>query len=151
MESMAFKESLPIFASRRVEIVIRALQILFVRVPEVRIMFGTSNNQPEKLAAAIEAFATFVDQPDRLGLMMERISSAHVRARVSRAHLDVFVGAFMQAMEEILPSVVESPQARREWEQLMSLVTTSLANRADEKYNAERLLERQSQLGYLAS
>ncbi|XOV90812.1 MAG: globin domain-containing protein [Pseudomonadota bacterium] len=148
---MAFKETLPLFAGRRVEIVIRALQILFVRVPEVRIMFSTSNNQPEKLAAAIEAFANFADRPDRLGQMLERIAAAHVRARVSRAHLDIFAGAFMQAMEEILPAAIADGQSRREWELLMQRVTACLADRADQKYNAERLLERQSQLGYLAS
>lgn len=83
-------------------------ELLFDKNPQLRILFAdASADQHIKLAEAISAYAQNIDDLDKLGPLLEKISLVHVNANVRTDHYPIVGRAFINALEDILIDDIE--------------------------------------------
>lgn len=98
----------PILRDRGVEITTHFYGRLFAEHPEVEPMFSGDGFQPERLAAAVLAYAKNVRNLDALGPAVEKMAHAHVRAGVQATHYDVVGSLLLESIDEVLGGVDQS-------------------------------------------
>ena len=105
-ETMAtVKATAPALEKQGVAITTRMYERLFVD-PEIKALFDMaaqrSGEQPQRLAAAILAFAKNVDRLEVLAPAIERIVQRHVETHVKPEHYPAVANALLPAIRDIL-------------------------------------------------
>ncbi|MEK9871486.1 MAG: globin domain-containing protein [Gammaproteobacteria bacterium] len=96
------KATVPAIQAHGSAITGRMYQLLFDRHPEVRDYFAAARNQPEKLAGAILAYATYIDDLPKLEAAVAHITARHAASGVMPEHYDAVGAAVLQAIKEVL-------------------------------------------------
>lgn len=99
------KSTAPVMQTHGLAITTRMYERLFVD-PRMKALFDAaaqvSGTQPERLAAAILAFAQNVEQPDVLGGAIEKIAARHVRTHIRPEHYPAVAAALLPAIKDVL-------------------------------------------------
>lgn len=99
------KATAPALEKHGVAITTRMYERLFVD-PQIKALFDMaaqeSGEQPQRLAAAIVAFAKNVDKLDALKPAIERIARRHVETHVKPEHYPAVAEALLPAIRDIL-------------------------------------------------
>jgi len=102
------KATAPALQQHGVQITTRMYERLFVD-PEIKALFDMaahqSGEQPERLAAAILAFARNVDKLDVLSGAIERICARHVQTHIKPEHYPAVAEALLPAIRDVLGEV----------------------------------------------
>ncbi len=100
------KSTAPSLKKHGEQITKRMYEILFDRHPEVKSQFNMSaqadGSQPAKLATAVYAYATHIDNLPALKSTIEKIKDRHIKTNV-KAEQYSFVGeSLLQAIQDVL-------------------------------------------------
>ncbi len=111
----AIKATYPIIKDKGVKITEHMYQILFVNHPECEHLFSHSNNQPEKLAQAILAFVSHVDDLDQIASALDHIAHKHMASQVKAIHYPMVADALISAMQAVLGKQVFNAEMMEAW------------------------------------
>ncbi|MFD1950795.1 globin domain-containing protein [Sphingomonas arantia] len=99
------KSTAPALQQHGVAITTLMYQRLFVD-PDIKALFDMaaqkSGAQPQRLAAAILAFAQNVDRLDALTAALERISQRHIATHIRAEHYPAVAAALLPAIRDVL-------------------------------------------------
>jgi len=99
------KATAPALQKHGVAITTRMYERLFLD-PEMKALFDlaeqASGAQPQRLAAAILAFAQNVDRLDALKTALERISQRHIATHIRAEHYPAVAEALLPAIRDVL-------------------------------------------------
>ena len=99
----AVKASLPLIQEHGLEISSRMYEILFEKYPQTKALFPESiEKQPKILTAAIEAYASNIEQIEKLHDKLMYIANTHVKSHVLEEHYPMVGDALIMAMKEVL-------------------------------------------------
>lgn len=99
----------PVLEEHGVAITTRMYERLFSEHPETEALFsGTAPGQPERLAAAVLAYAEHIDDLSPITPVVKAIAKKHVAAGVSADHYPIVGGALIGAMVDVLGELDES-------------------------------------------
>jgi len=105
--------------------------------PEMRVLFDDaaqkSGEQPKRLAAALLAFASNVDNLDVLTTAIERIAARHVAMRVKPEHYPAVANALLPAIEDVLGDATEE-RVLNAWGEAYWFLAEVLKSREDSLY-----------------
>ena len=97
------KESTPLIGANAENITSRMYEILFSKYPETKPLFeNAQSDQHKKLAGAIAAFATNIDNLGALSNAVEKMATMHVATNVKPIHYPMVGDALLTAMHDIL-------------------------------------------------
>jgi nitric oxide dioxygenase/hemoglobin len=112
------KATAPAIEKHGVEITTAMYARLF-RNPEVEAMFDRaaqeSGEQPQRLAAAILAYAKNIDRLGNLGPAVQRMVSRHVETGVKPEHYPLVAEALLPAIREVLGAEVATDEVLAAW------------------------------------
>jgi len=115
-QSMAnIKSSVPALQEHGLTITARFYVLLFERNPQLKNIFNMSNQaridsgQARALADAIFAFAKYVEMPDALSAMVNRIAHKHTSLQVQPEHYPLVGEALLAAMCDVLSLPLDHP------------------------------------------
>lgn len=78
-------------------------EILFSKHPELKELFKNAEpDQHKKLAAAVVAYASNIDNLGVLSKAVEKIAQTHVRTSVKAEHYPIVGGALLEAISKVL-------------------------------------------------
>jgi hemoglobin-like flavoprotein len=99
------KSTVPVMQQHGVAITTRMYERLFAD-PDMKALFDQaaqeSGEQPKRLAAAILAFASNVDNLDALTAAIERIAARHVAMQIRPEHYPAVANALLPAIKDVL-------------------------------------------------
>jgi nitric oxide dioxygenase len=91
---------------------------MFAAHPELYNLFNPANQrdggQARSLAASVLAYATHIDQPERLGGLVERVSNKHGSLQVKPEHYPIVGQYLLGAIQEVLGSAA-TPEVVEAW------------------------------------
>ncbi len=120
------KATIPLLQEKGIKITQRMYEILFARHPELKSLFKDApEDQPNKLAAAVCAYAMHIDRLEALSEAVETMAKAHVRAGVKPEHYPLVGKALLSAMQEVLGEAA-TPQVLKAWEEAFSFLAEAL-------------------------
>ncbi|MGB3535217.1 MAG: globin domain-containing protein [Microcoleaceae cyanobacterium] len=100
------KSTAPVLKKHGKTITTRMYEIMFNRYPEVKEQFDmsaqASGKQPAKLASAVYAYATHIDDLDGLKAMVDSIAHRHVQTHVLPEQYPIVGECLLQAIRDIL-------------------------------------------------
>jgi hemoglobin-like flavoprotein len=104
------KSTVPVMQQHGVAITTRMYERLFAD-PEMKALFDDaaqkSGEQPKRLAAAILAFASNVDNLDVLAPAIERIATRHVATHIRPEHYPAVANALLPAIKDVLGTAAD--------------------------------------------
>ena len=109
------KSTAPLVRKHGLEITQHMYKILFSKYPETKAMFKNANNQPEKLAAAIAAYAENIDQLNELSDAVERMAVSHVNASVKPHHYPMVADSLLTAIKDVLGDEIVTDKIQAAW------------------------------------
>lgn len=120
------KATIPLLQEKGVKITQRMYEILFARHPELKALFKDApEDQPNKLAAAVCAYALHIDRLEALSEAVTTMAKAHVRAGVQPEHYPKVGEALLSAMQEVLAEAA-TPQVLNAWKEAFSFLAEVL-------------------------
>jgi len=97
------KATAPVLTEHGEAITIKMYEILFANYPETRALFGEApEDQHKKLASAIVAYASNMDNLEVLGQAVEVMAQRHVRTKVKPEHYPMVGVSLLQAIKDVL-------------------------------------------------
>ncbi len=97
------KATAPVLTEHGEAITSRMYEILFENYPETRPLFGEApEDQHKKLASAIVAYASNIDNLEVLGNAVEVMAQRHVRTKVKPEHYPMVGVSLLQAIKDVL-------------------------------------------------
>lgn len=97
------KATAPVLTEHGEAITLKMYEILFENHPEVKVLFGEApEDQHKKLASAIVAYASNMDNLAVLGKAVEVMAQRHVRVKVKPAHYPMVGVSLLQAIKDVL-------------------------------------------------
>ncbi len=99
------KSTAPSLKKQGQKITARMYQILFSNHPEVKPQFNMSDrangSQPARLATAVYAYATHIEDLEALKSMVEKIAHRHIETKVRPEQYALVGESLLQAMKEV--------------------------------------------------
>ena len=97
------KATAPVLTEHGEAITTRMYEILFSSYPEVKALFGEApEDQHKKLASAIVAYASNMDNLEVLGKAVEVMAQRHVKTKVKPEHYPMVGVSLLQAIKDVL-------------------------------------------------
>ena len=100
------KSTAPNLKKHGQQITTRMYEILFSNHPEVKPQFNMSDqadgSQPARLATAVYAYATHIDNPEALKSTVEKIVRRHIETKVRPEQYPLVGESLLQAMKDVL-------------------------------------------------
>jgi len=110
----AVKSSQSILKQNALEVTTKMYEILFNKNPELKTLFSSAD-QPMKLAQAIIAYSTHIEDLNILRPVLYSISEKHVAANIKSKHYLLVAEALLEAMEIILTKEVFNNELKKAW------------------------------------
>lgn len=100
------KSTAPVIKQHGKKITTRMYEIMFNNHPEVKAQFDLSaqanGKQPDKLATAVYAYATHIDDLEALKGMVDKIAHRHVQTHVLPEQYSIVGECLLQAIQDVL-------------------------------------------------
>ena len=97
------KATAPVLKEHGEAITIRMYEILFSTYPEIKPLFGEApENQHKKLAIAIVAYASNIDNLGALAGAVEVMAKRHVETKVKAEHYPMVGESLLKAIKDVL-------------------------------------------------
>ena len=138
------KSTAPVVKEKGKEITERMYEIAFNERPEYRRFFeNTHMKSPEegrkqaaKLAASVYAYASHIDELEKLGNAVEQIAHAHVNTRVITEQYPVIGECLLAAMKDILGDAA-TPEVMEAWTEAYNSLADIFITREKEIYRQQ--------------
>ncbi len=128
------KETIPLIAKEAENITTRMYEILFSKYPETKPMFdNAAGDQHKKLAGAIAAFASNIDNLGALSGAVEKMASSHVITNVQPKHYPMVADALITAFGDILGDNL-TEKHKDAWVEAYTFLANILMQREKELY-----------------
>jgi len=99
----SIKETIPLINKESENITTRMYEILFSKYPQTKPLFdNAAGDQHKKLAGAIAAFASNIDNLGALAKAVEKMASVHVLTNVKPIHYPMVADSLITAMSDVL-------------------------------------------------
>ena len=138
------KSTAPVVKEKGKEITERMYEIAFNERPEYRRFFeNTHMKSPEegrkqaaKLAASVYAYASHIDELEKLGNAVEQIAHAHVNTRLITEQYPVIGECLLAAMKDILGDAA-TPEVMEAWTEAYNSLADIFITREKEIYRQQ--------------
>ncbi|MDJ0719817.1 MAG: globin domain-containing protein [Prochloraceae cyanobacterium] len=104
------KSTAPLLKQHGQKITARMYQIMFEKHPQLKAQFDMSaqanGTQPAKLAAAIQNYATHLDDLEKLLVMVDKIAYRHIQTQVLPEQYPIVGECLLKAIKEVLGNQV---------------------------------------------
>jgi len=134
------KATSPLLKKKGQEITTRMYQIMFNSHPEVKEQFDMSSqadgSQPAKLANAVYAYASHIDDLGALKSAVEKIAHRHVSTHVHAEQYPIVGECLLQAMKDVLGDVA-TPDVMEAWTEAYQALAEIFIHREEEIYQEE--------------
>lgn len=131
------KSTAPVLKERGKIITARMYQIMFETHPEVKAQFDMSaqanGTQPDKLATAVYAYATHIDDLGALKTAVDKIAHRHVAAQVLPEQYPVVGECLLQAIQDVLGDAA-TPEVMTAWGEAYRALADIFINREQQIY-----------------
>lgn len=128
------KSSTPLIGARAEDVTTKMYEILFSRYPETKPLFSNApSEQHKKLAGAIAAFASNIDNLAVLGNAVEKMAQSHVDTNVQPHHYPMVADALITAMGDVLGDDFNQ-ETKEAWVQAYGFLANILMKREQELY-----------------
>ncbi len=128
------KATYPLIKEKGIQITEHMYQLLFVNHPECQDLFLQSSEQPKKLAHAMLAFISHVDDLDQIASVLDHIAQKHVASQVKAIHYPLVAGALLSSMQAVLGRQVFNAQVMEAWSDAYLFLASYLMSREAEIY-----------------
>ena len=138
------KSTAPVVKEHGKSITARMYEIAFNERPEYRRFFENTHMKSEeegkkqaaKLAASVYAYASHIDELDKLGEAVERIAHAHVNTRVIAEQYPVIGECLLAAMKDVLGDAA-TPEVMDAWTEAYNNLANIFIGREKEIYHEQ--------------
>ena len=138
------KSTAPVVKEYGKAITKRMYEIAFNERPEYRRFFENTHmkgeeeghKQAAKLAASVYAYASHIDQLEKLGDAVEHIAKAHVNTRVIAEQYPVIGECLLAAMKDVLGDAA-TPEVMDAWTEAYNGLADIFINREKEIYHEQ--------------
>ncbi|MGK7923357.1 MAG: globin domain-containing protein [Trichodesmium sp.] len=134
------KSTTPILKKEGKQITTRMYEIMFQKHPEVKSQFNMSaqadGSQPAKLATAVYAYATHIDNLPALKSAVEKIAHRHVQTHVQPEQYPIVGECMLQAMQDVLGEDA-TPEVIGAWKEAYQVLAEIFIHREYEIYEEE--------------
>ena len=128
------KATAPVLTEHGEEITTRMYEILFSNYPETRELFGEApENQHKKLASAIVAYASNIDNLEVLGKAVETMAQRHVKTNVKPEHYPMVGASLLEAIKDVLGEAA-TDDVINAWKEAYFFLGDILISRENEIY-----------------
>ena len=128
------KETIPLISKEAENITTRMYEILFSKYPETKPLFdNAAGDQHKKLAGAIAAFASNIDNLGALSGAVEKMAASHVLTNVKPEHYPMVADALITAMGDILGDNLTDTH-KNAWVEAYTFLANILMQREKELY-----------------
>ncbi|MFP4006566.1 MAG: globin domain-containing protein [Spirulinaceae cyanobacterium] len=138
------KSTAPVVKKHGTAITARMYEIAFNERPEYRKFFENTHMKSEqegrkqaaKLAASVYAYASHIDELEKLGDAVEHIAKAHVNTRVIAEQYPVIGECLLTAMKEVLGDAA-TPEIMEAWTEAYNSLASIFVTREQEIYREQ--------------
>jgi len=138
------KSTAPVVKEHGTAITARMYEIAFNERPEYRRFFENTHmksseegkKQASKLAASVYAYASHIDELDKLGDAVEHIAKAHVQTRVIAEQYPVIGECLLAAMKDVLGDAA-TPEVMDAWTEAYNALADIFIGREKEMYREQ--------------
>lgn len=131
------KSTAPVLKKHGKQITNRMYEIMFQKHPEVKEQFNMSaqanGSQPAKLANAVYAYATHIDNLEALKSTVEAIAHRHVNTHVQPEQYAIVGESLLQAMKDVLGEAAND-EVMTAWTEAYGVLSEVFINREDQIY-----------------
>lgn len=131
------KSTAPIIKEHGKTITSRMYEIMFENHPEVKAQFDMSaqanGTQPTKLATAVYAYATHIDDLGALKTAVDKIAHRHVATQVLPEQYPVVGECLLQAIKDVLGDAA-TPEVMTAWGEAYQALAEIFINREQQIY-----------------
>lgn len=131
------KSTAPILKEHGKTITSRMYEIMFENHPEVKAQFDMSaqanGTQPAKLATAVYAYATHIDNLEALKTAVDKIAHRHVATQVFPEQYPVVGECLLQAIQDVLGDAA-TPEVMTAWGKAYRMLADIFINREQQIY-----------------
>jgi nitric oxide dioxygenase len=131
------KSTAPIIKEHGKTITSRMYEIMFENYPEVKAQFDMSaqanSSQPAKLATAVYAYATHIDNLGALKTAVDKIAYRHVATQVLPEQYPVVGECLLQAIQDVLGDAA-TPEVMTAWDEAYQVLAEIFINREQQIY-----------------
>lgn len=144
------KSTAPVVKKHGKAITARMYEIAFDERPEYRRFFENTHMKSEaegrkqaaKLAASVYAYASHIDELEKLGDAVESIANAHVKTRVIAEQYPVIGECLLSAMKDVLGEAA-TPEVMEAWTEAYNNLANIFIGREKEIYREQDLAMKQ--------
>lgn len=138
------KSTAPVLRERGEEITQRMYEIAFKARPDLRRFFARTwmegpeegHKQVARLAGSVVAYASHIDELEKLGTAVEHIARVHVRSMVIPEMYPAIGQCLLAAMKDVLGDAA-TPEVLEAWEEAYGALAEICINREREIYEEE--------------
>ena len=131
------KATAPVIKKHGKTITSRMYEIMFVTYPEVKSQFDMSaqanGTQPAKLATAVYAYATHIDNLGALKSAVDKIAHRHVATHVLPEQYPIVGKCLLQAIQDVLGDAA-TPEVMTAWTEAYQALAYIFINREQQIY-----------------
>ena len=128
------KETIPLVGKNAEKITSRMYEILFSKYPETKPLFeNAQGDQHKKLAGAIAAFASNIDNLGALSAAVEKMATTHVLTKVLPVHYPMVGDSLITAMGDVLGNDLNEDH-KQAWIEAYNFLGDILMKREQELY-----------------
>lgn len=139
------KSTAPLVKEKGKEITERMYEIAFNERPEYRRFFENTHmkspeegrKQANKLAASVYAYASHIDELEKISGAVESIAKAHVNTRVIAEQYPVIGECLLTAMKEVLGEETATPEVMAAWTEAYNRLADIFIQREKEIYHEQ--------------
>ncbi|MEN9871177.1 MAG: hypothetical protein RLZZ171_2169 [Cyanobacteriota bacterium] len=131
------KSTAPVLKEHGKTITSRMYEIMFETHPEVKAQFYMSaqanGTQPDKLATAVYAYATHIDDLGALKTAVDKIAHRHVTTQVLPEQYPIVGECLLQAIQDVLGDAA-TPEVMTAWGEAYRMLADIFINREQQIY-----------------
>lgn len=137
----AVKSTIPVLANAGVAVTQHFYDRMFKHNPELKHVFNMSNQQggaqPFALFNALAAYATYIDDLDKLASMVSRIANKHVSLDIQAEHYPIVGKHLLATLGELAPETFDGPTLAA-WEQAYQFLANAFIDVESTMYHAQK-------------
>ena len=137
----AVKSTIPVLANAGVAVTEHFYQKMFRHNPELKHIFNMSNQeggaQPFALFNALAAYATYIDDLDKLQSMVSRIANKHVSLDIQAEHYPIVGKHLLATLGELAPETFDEPTLKA-WEEAYGFLANAFIDVESTMYASQR-------------
>ena len=131
------KSTAPVIKEQGKTITSRMYEIMFASHPEVKSQFDMSaqanGSQPAKLATAVYAYATHIDDLEALKTAVDKIAHRHVATHVLPEQYPIVGECLLQAIQDVLGDAATT-EVMKAWTEAYQALADIFINREQQIY-----------------